>query len=53
MATPALADQVTFTCAIPGSDKDGVDIHAKNAGPDEKKCSATCEVTKQDGSTTA
>lgn len=51
MATPALADQVTFTCTITGSDKDGFDIHAQNAGPDEKNCSAACEVTKKDGST--
>jgi hypothetical protein len=51
MVTPALADQVTFTCTIRGSDKDGFDITAKNAGPDNKNCSATCEVTQKDGST--
>jgi hypothetical protein len=51
MATPALADQVTFTCTISGSDRDGFEIHAKNAGPNNKTCSAACEVTKKDGST--
>jgi hypothetical protein len=51
MATPALADQVTFTCTLTGSDRDGFDIHTINTGPDEKRCSAACEVTKKDGST--
>jgi hypothetical protein len=50
IATPALADQVTFTCSITGSDKDGFDIQAINTGPDEKHCTAACEVTKKDGS---
>ena len=49
--TLALAQQVTFTCGITGSGDSGFDIYAINPGPDRKKCSATCTVTKRDGST--
>jgi hypothetical protein len=48
---PALAQQVTFTCVITGSGADGFDIQATNPGPGRKKCSATCTVTRSDGST--
>ena len=43
-------EQVTFTCSITGSGDSGFDIYATNDGPDPKKCSATCTVTKRDGS---
>ena len=51
IATLALAQQVTFTCRITGSGDSGFDIYATNPGPDRKKCSATCTVTRSDGST--
>ena len=51
MATLALAQQVTFTCRITGSGDDGFDIYATNPGPARQKCSATCTVTRSDGST--
>ena len=51
IATLALAQQVTFTCAITGSGASGFDIYAINPGPDRKKCSATCTVTRKDGTT--
>ena len=47
----ALAQAVTFACAITGSGASGFDIYATNPGPDRKKCSATCTVTRSDGST--
>ena len=47
----ALAQQVTFTCAITGSGASGFDIYATNPGPDRKKCTATCAVIQKDGST--
>jgi|GEM_PF-6350585 len=47
---PAMAEEVTFTCVVTGSDNDGFDILATNNGPNDKKCKATCTVTKKDGS---
>lgn len=54
IATPALSvtdNGVTFTCAITGSGDSGFDIYATNPGPSAKVCSATCRVTKNDGTT--
>ena len=51
IATLALADQVTFACRITGSGDSGFDIYATNPGPDRKQCSATCTVTRSDGTT--
>jgi hypothetical protein len=54
---PAIADDkvtagdVTFECKITGSDKDGFDIIATNGGKTDKKCKASCTLTKKDGST--
>lgn len=50
-ASALAAADVEFTCTLSGSGDRGFDIYAKNPGPDAKKCSATCTVTKQDGST--
>jgi len=51
-ALPACGQpQVTFTCVITGSGNDGFDLVATNPGPERKKCSATCTVTRNDGST--
>lgn len=51
IATPVVAEDVTFTCAIMGSDNDGFSIFATNSGSNHKKCSADCTVTTSDGST--
>ena len=51
IATPTLAQQVTFTCVLTGSSNSGFDIRATNPSPNVKKCGATCTVTKSDGST--
>jgi hypothetical protein len=57
MATPALSaasktdNGVTFTCALTGSGNSGFDIYAKNDGPSDKVCSASCKLTKSDGKT--
>ena len=51
ITTLALAQPVTFACVITGSGADGFDIYATNPGPDRKKCSATCTVTRSDSST--
>lgn len=54
---PAIADEkatvgeVTFECIIMGSDKDGFSLHATNHGKTDKKCTASCTLTKKDGST--
>ncbi len=45
-----VAADVEFTCVITGSGDSGFDILAVNPGPDAKKCTATCTVTKKDGS---
>ena|ERR1051326_4438149 len=52
LATPAFADQVTFTCELTGGGshgQDGFDIYASNAGPGDKTCTAACTVTRQEG----
>jgi hypothetical protein len=41
---------VTFECKIDGSSKDNYDILATNRGKTEKKCKASCTLTKKDGS---
>jgi hypothetical protein len=41
---------VTFACEITGSDKDGFNIIATK-GKTDKKCRASCTLTKKDGST--
>jgi hypothetical protein len=47
----AMADnEVTITCEIEGNDKDGFKIIAINHGDTDKHCTATCRVTKKDGS---
>ena len=52
MVAPALvAAEVTFECKITGSGARGFDIVAIDPGSEPKKCSATCTVTKKDGST--
>lgn len=54
---PAIADEkvtvndVTFECIIQGSDKDGFTLSATNSGKTDKKCTASCTLTKKDGST--
>ena len=50
-ALTGCGQQVTFTCVITGSGNDGFDIVATNSGSERKKCSATCTVTRNDGST--
>lgn len=53
---PAIADEkvtsggVTFECIITGSDKDGFTLSATNSGKTDKKCTASCTLTKKDGS---
>jgi hypothetical protein len=55
LATPAMADSsksvgdVTFTCEITGSDKDGITVTGKNDGAEDKNCKATCKVKKTVG----
>jgi len=51
VATSLVAADVEFTCVITGSGDSGFDILAVNPGPDAKKCTATCTVTRKDGST--
>lgn len=57
LVAPALAGptktvgQVTFTCEVTGSDKDGFGITAKNDGPTDKMCSASCTLTLASGGT--
>ena len=51
LVVPASAQPVTFTCTITGSHHDGFDLVAINPGPQQKKCSATCTVTRSDGTT--
>lgn len=50
-ASSLVAADVEFTCVITGSGDSGFDILAVNPGPDAKKCTATCTLTKKDGST--
>lgn len=50
IVTPASAEEVMFTCEITGSGDDGFSIIAVNQGPEPKTCSATCTLTKSDGS---
>ena len=53
-ATPALSastktdNGVTFTCEVTGSDKDGYTLTAKNDGKVDRKCTASCTLTKAD-----
>ncbi len=57
LVPPALAgpmktvNQVTFTCEVTGGDKDGFSIIARNDGPTDKKCSASCTLTTASKST--
>lgn len=44
------AGDVTFECKIDGSGKDNYVIVATNRGETEKKCKASCTLTKKDGS---
>jgi len=48
-ASSLVAADVEFTC-ITWSGDSGFDILAVNPGRDAKKCTATCTVTKKDGS---
>ena len=55
-AVPVVADDSTvtvgdvkFECKVSGSDKDGFDIIATNTGQADKKCKASCTLTKNDG----
>src|SRR5690349_4017688 len=48
MATPVLADQVTFKCVLQNADK-GFKILATNPGPGPKTCTAECQATQSDG----
>jgi catabolite regulation protein CreA len=46
LAGPAkTVGQVTFTCEVTGSDKDGFTIYAMNDGKTDKLCSASCTLT--------
>jgi len=49
-ASSLAASDVEFTCVITGSGNSGFDILAVNPGPDAKKCTATCTLTRKDGS---
>jgi len=51
VATSLVAAHVEFTCVITRTGGSGFDILAVNPGPDAKKCTATCRVTRKDGST--
>ena len=57
LVAPALAGptktvgQVTFTCEVTGSDKDGFKIVAKNDGKTNRKCTASCTLTLADKKT--
>ena len=58
LTTPALADakktigDVVLECTVTGSSKDGFDVTADNKkGSADRDCSATCKLTKKDGST--
>jgi hypothetical protein len=58
LTTPALADAtkttggVSVECTVTGSSKDGFDVTADNKkGSADRDCSATCKLTKKDGST--
>jgi hypothetical protein len=57
LAAPALADDkktvkdVTFTCEVTGSSKDGFKIVAKNDGQTDRNCSASCTLTLANGTT--
>jgi hypothetical protein len=52
---PAIAGEsvtvgdVTFECKITGSANDGFSILATNSGKTDKKCKASCTLTKKDG----
>jgi hypothetical protein len=52
---PAIAGEkvtvgdVTFECKITGSANDGFSILATNPGKTDKKCKASCTLTKNDG----
>ena len=51
VGTAAADDDVKFTCEITGSSNDGFTLSAINPGSNERKCQASCAVTKKDGST--
>ena len=58
IATPALSaakrteSGVTFQCVVTGSDKDGFDLTAEYDGKSDKSCSASCQLTTNDGKKT-
>jgi hypothetical protein len=52
-AARVVAQDVTFTCKIMGSDKDTVSLAATNIGSNARNCRATCTVTRRDGRTQA
>jgi hypothetical protein len=45
------AADVEFTCVITGGGDNGFDVYPVNSSSEAEKCSATCTVTKKDGST--
>jgi hypothetical protein len=58
LATPAFADasktvsDVVVECAVTGSSNDGYNLTADNKkGSADRDCSATCKLTRKDGST--
>jgi hypothetical protein len=51
-AIPALADQPTFKCNITGSARDGWEIKVTNPQPPDKRCTADCTLTLNDGGQT-
>jgi hypothetical protein len=58
IATPALAastktdNGVTIECVVTGSDKDGFDLTGETDGKSEKHCTASCQLTQNDGKKT-
>jgi hypothetical protein len=51
ISTPAFSaatktdNDVTFTCEVTGSDKDGFSLTAKNDGKVDRSCTASCRLT--------
>jgi hypothetical protein len=58
IATPALSEPtkkdngVTIECVVTGSDKDGFDLYGSTDGAKEMHCTASCQLTQNDGKNT-
>lgn len=58
IATPALAastktdNGVTIECVVTGSDKDGFDLTGETDGKSQMHCTASCQLTQNDGKKT-